>query len=115
MKRAVGVNRHIRKACRGVASDSAAAETFQTEDDVVGNGPAGACADAASTLGRVVGSECVGTGDRAAAAGGGGGAGYFAAGKYPVGEPIVQGEDLVVPKAGIKGDFRDEVGEGLKV
>ena len=54
VKSAIAIDRHIGKACGSVAANAAAAESFQTESDAIGDIPASAGADAATILGRVV-------------------------------------------------------------
>ena len=66
MNCAVGVDRGIRKPRWGVASDSAAAEAFQTKSDVLGEDPASARAEAAPFFRGVERSSSAGAGNTVA-------------------------------------------------
>src|SRR5438132_3115254 len=113
MQTSVGIDRSVGKSAGTVPADSTAAETVDTEDDMlVGEGPAGVGADTAAVSGNFSGSESVGTRGSAAAAQHG--RCDVLAGINAVAEAAEQTEDLVVSKARLEGDFRDEIGRRVE-
>src|SRR5580700_5975979 len=108
MKRAVCVNRGVRKPRRAVTSDSAAAETLHAKHDVLANRKACAHASTASVFGSVVGSQSRGSADSQSVAT------YCArhlrAGENAVTEAVEQCEYFVVSETRIEGDLGDNIG-----
>src|SRR5208282_2012400 len=108
MQRSVGINRKIGKLSCPVTSDSAATKAMQAKNDVlIGEVPAGVGAKASAFFRSVVGSRR-GSGARGRAQGRAGS--KFHAREDPVREAVDQAEDLVMPKAGIKGNLGDDIG-----
>src|SRR5271165_183050 len=112
MNRTVSVDRSIRDASGAVTSDSAAAETFQTENEMRGKLPACAGADAPAVSGSVVGSHGRGHADGLSTAGGG--CGHFAAGEDTVPEAVEESEGFVVSETRVESHLGDDVGRRIE-
>src|SRR5208282_2123781 len=111
MHRSVGSNRKIGKLSCAVTADSAASEAMEAKDDVlVGEVPAGIGAKASAFFRGVVGSR---RGSGASGGAQGRGRSKFDAREDAVGEAVYDTKYLVVPKAGIKGGFGDEIGRRI--
>src|SRR5208283_614474 len=114
VQRAIGVDRDIRKASGRVASNSAAAEPFQTERDALGKGPACACAEASAFPGSVVGQERAGRGRWAARRVACRRCVVLHARKYPIGKAVDKSEYFVVAKARIERHLGNEIGRRVE-
>src|SRR5580700_854389 len=113
MECSVAVNRKIRKLGCPITAHSTASETMQTKNDVlVVEVPARVGADSPTVLGSVEGSHRRSNADGFAAARHR--CCHLAAWKYAVAESVEQAKHLVVPKAGIKSDFGDDIGRGVE-
>src|SRR5208283_5167111 len=111
MNRSVGIDCNIGEPSCAVTANSAASEAMQAKKDVfVVESPAGVGAKASTFFRGVIGA-CRGRGGRGASAYGVGA--RFHAREDTVGESVDEAEDLVVPKARIKGDLGDEIGCGI--
>src|SRR5271163_3171719 len=98
MNCSVRIDREIGELACAVTADAAAPEAMQAENDVlVVKVPASIGAEASAFFREVVGSRRGGGADRADS--------RFDAGEDAVLETGRHAEDLVVPKAGIKGDL----------
>ena len=105
------MNRKIGKLSCAVSAHSAASETMQTENDVlIEEIPAGVGSETAAVFRGVIGAQSAGTCNRGVARARPSLAdGEVCAGEDAVAEPVIQSEDLVVPKTRIERDLGDDI------